>query len=80
MEIWEKSQVEESVFQQKKLWKELLYPSVILTQVNSLMRALPVNVSCRLTIKTSFAQEKTKMYADNYPALITEVQRVRNLE
>ena len=43
-----KFQMEESVFHQEKLWKEVLSLSVILTQLKSIMIALPVKVAQHL--------------------------------
>ena len=55
--------MEESVFHQEKFWKELLAPSGILTQLKSLMSALPVKAAHCLVSQTSFVQENQKTNA-----------------
>ena len=62
------------------MWKELFSPSVIFTEVNSLIRTLPVNVDLCLAIQTYFGQENPKFHAENSSTSISEAQRVQNLE
>ena len=59
------SHMEESVYQQEKLWKEVLDLSIILTQIKSIMSALPVNVTRCLAIQTLFGHENPKFNTDN---------------
>ena len=68
--------MEESVFHQEKFWKELLAPSGILTQLKSLMSALPVKAAQCLVSQTSFVQENQKTNAQNAPTSMSETQRV----
>ena len=62
------------------MWKEVLALSVILTQVNSLMRDLPINLSQSLVIQTSFGHENPTFNAENVPDSMSETQRLCNLE
>ena len=68
--------MEESVFQQETVLKEVLAPSGILTQVKPLMRELSVNADRRLASHNLFEQENPKFHADNAPTSISEAQRV----
>ena len=68
--------MEESVLQQKKLWKEVLDTSGILTQLKSLMSTLPVNMARDPVSKTWFGQENQNFYTDNAATSMSETQRV----
>ena len=62
------------------MWKDVLAPLVILSQVKSLMIALPVNLAQHLVSHTLFGQGEHKLYVEKSSALITDTQRVSNLE
>ena len=72
--------MEESLFQKDNSWKEVLDPSVVFNQVNSLMITLPVNADRSLARKTLFGKENPKFHAENAHTSISETHRVWNLE
>ena len=72
--------MEKSVFQQGGGWKDVLDPSGILTEVNSLMSSLPVNMVWCLASQTLFRQEICKFHAENTPPSMSETHIVSYLE
>ena len=66
--------------QEIEIVETILDPSGFLTQVKSIVIALPINVDCRLVSQTYFGQGNPNFNADDSATSISEAQIVQNLD